>query len=265
MKNLISTILFFSFPSFLFSGVPDKKLHEKCLYPTVHIHIPDSEIGGTGVIVKSVKKGNEWYNAVITATHVLDTDINHTVYVKVPIYENWSTFVKYEKYVSIRYMGSTADDIAILLFISDKQMPVAELQFNSKLYIGNDVKRIGCGLFESPRLDYGKITSTYQKFPALPKSNGLIRCSIYSLPGDSGGPVFEENKVVGIMNAVRGKRIKPTLVMPYGGISYFTPVDKLKKFNEIVNNSVDFLWDEEAPMPVMPFVVMKLSSLERIK
>lgn len=99
-------------------------------------------------------------------------------------------------------------------------MPVADINVKEKLYIGNKVMKIGCGLGEEMRIDYGCITSLDSKI-----MKGRWRTSIFCVPGDSGGPVFHKNKVVGIVQAIRYMNTEEHVRTPIPHISYIIPLE----------------------------------------
>jgi hypothetical protein len=142
-------------------------------------------------------------------------------------------------------------DIGIGVFFSDHQMAIAELNFEPKIFIGNEIFRIGCGLGDEPRLDYGKLTS-YKSFPKK-----VFRTSVMTVPGDSGGPLFHENKVIGIIVSIRSLRGQPVF-----GISQAVPLEMFKKWNEENDQNLDFAWDTTKEMPELQFRYLKFREYE---
>lgn len=216
------------------SAVPDKDLHEKCLYPTVMIVGEKPKTIGSGVIVKSekIKESEEYESYVITCAHILipqkaaimpqseaapanfpaDGEIvqNNPIpppnpqyknQIRVGIYENWSTLVGVKEYPCEVLFTDREKDTALIRFKSQSKMPVAEIDKKPALFIGNDVLKVGCGLGEPFRIDYGKITSVKNSIGNMIK--GTYRISAPTIMGDSGGPVFHENKVIGVSQALR--------------------------------------------------------------
>lgn len=232
MKNLILTAaIVFTLTSHLFSGEPDKKLHEECLYPTVMVCGQEGyESGyGSGVIIKSEKdKDGKYLNYVATCDHVVLIKAGtpfgviatyRPCLVKVGNYENWSTFKGYTEYKTDLVYKDKEHDLAILVFESDKEMPTAEIDQDVKLYIGNDVMRVGCGLGDVMRLDFGKITSTNFKFHDK-SFEDLYRTSVPTIFGDSGGPLFhkvgDDYKLVGITQAIRSTSSSAKVPLSHG-------------------------------------------------
>ena len=110
-------------PSTVFSDEPDKILHEKCLYPTVVIASRsknDTSPRGTGVIVRSEKVEDSYFNVVATCQHVLTSG---DMAIKLPVFKDWSKFEKWEVFPCLNYAGHEDRDLGIILFVSSKPMP----------------------------------------------------------------------------------------------------------------------------------------------
>jgi len=275
MKNLLAVpILVLILTCQLFAGEPDKKFHEKCLYPTVMIQVQKSVLGkggvGTGVIFKSHKlEDGKYVNFVLTCAHVIPDEekapkpsggllpfkLFHKLKftVKKANYKDWSTLVDYTDFDSKVVYKDLKRDFAILVFESKEAMPIADLAPKAKLYIGNDVFRVGCGMGDFMRVDYGKITAI--DYTLSGRIKDVYRTSIPTIGGDSGGPMFnEEYQVVGIAEAIRsiqsfsksplsqGFLVVP-IQHPICHISYSVPLSKMgnleehcqKKITEILN------------------------------
>lgn len=213
-----------------FCGEPDKVLHQKCLYPTVMVMNEAPKGVGTGVIVKIIKKEGYYENYVFTCAHVMmpvpvlvpqeeappppaDAEAapaslvvkpakeKYEINIRVGIYENWSTLVGYKNYPGEVLFVDRDKDVGLVKFESESQNSAAELDKELKLYIGNDVLKIGCGLSEPFRIDSGKITSINKSIGNMIKDT--YRVSAPTIMGDSGGPVYHENKLIGLSQAVR--------------------------------------------------------------
>lgn len=253
MRIILAIFSFFLFinpfnnPSY--SQEVDKKLHQQCLYPTIYIGNVAKDSYGSGVIVRSDKVGdNEYKNVFITCNHLFNQG-DYTGYeIKEYLYEDWSQVKETKTYPCYVYGTNPEFDIAVGVFYSDKEMPVAKVNFDAKYYIGSEIFRIGCGLGDEPRLDYGRITG-YKKNAQKPS----IRTSIHTIPGDSGSPVFQNYEVVGIMVSIRSLRN-----IPIFGISYTIPSERFKVWSEKRGNAFNFLLDKNKKLPEFPFQVLKM-------
>jgi len=256
----------------------DKNLHNKCLYPTVLIEdVVSTNDGsklkclgsGSGVIVKSQKVGNSWHNLVLTCDHVVDLEPTKAaikqrfgvepkvgVVVKVARYKDWSRFVKYDSYKAHVYSQFPKGDMALLLFRSKHKMPVAELALNEKLYIGNEILKVGCGLGDLPRVEYGRITSLNPICEEFYK--GCIRMSAHTIYGDSGGPVFRNGRVIGLASSIRVMGFNT----PVFNMGYFQPSStRIPAWNKKEKNGLQFIY-KERPLPVIPFIQLELDNLQ---
>ena len=263
MRNLLTVLVVVALlASGVTAGEPDKDLHNKCIYPTVMIQGTNQLYGGngTGVIVKSMKKGEKWANYVFTCAHILQQTPPRIVVpsptedkkptfvppkyeykVRVGNYKDWSHLTSIDDYdceVLIRNVGHWKDT-ALVRFWSDKEMPAAELYTDPKLYIGNEVIRVGCGLEEPFRVDYGRITS-------MPKSiadrlsfinKHTYRISAPTVPGDSGAPVYEGYKVFGLAQLIRSFNDKG-LNLPVFHMVYVIPIERFTE-DKVINDCLD--------------------------
>lgn len=237
--------------SSLFSQDVDKKLHQKCLYPTVYIGNIKKTGFGSGVIIRSDKVGDEYKNVFITCNHLFYYG-DYTGYeVKQFIYEDWSQVKTTKSYPCYVYGMNPELDLAVGVFYSEEEMPIAQINMNSKAYIGNDIFRIGCGLGEEPRLDYGKITGIKVNI-----TRPHIRTSIHTIPGDSGSPVFQDYEIIGIMVSIRSLRN-----IPIFNISYMMPIRGFKTWSEGNNHSMDFVY-KDSRLPEFPFLCLKMKEFQ---
>ena len=248
----------------------DKDLNNKCTYPTVMIEgiNPYHCCAGTGVIIKSVKRGKSYINYVFTCAHVLVktpaqiiepddevkegeepippkiTPAKYEYGVKVGVYENWSLIKEIKTYpchvIHVEY--GTSKDTALVTFQTDKKMPVAEINVNPKLYIGNEVCRVGCGLKEPFRIDFGRITSLSNSVGRpIAHTRNLHRTSIMTMPGDSGGPVYHENKLFGITQMIRSLPIHAgpfRTSVPVFHVSYVIPIKRFMDCEKITKHII---------------------------
>lgn len=232
-------------------GEVDKKLHQECLYPTIYVGSADQRGYGSGVIVRSEKvEDNLYKNVFITCAHLVD-DHNIDYEVKQYTYENWSQVKETNTYPAAFVAYNHDQDIAIGVFLSEKPMPTAKMDFEPKLFIGNEVFRIGCGLGDEPRLDYGKLTA-YKKTP-----KSTFRTSIMTVPGDSGSPLFCEYKIVGIMVSIRSYRNLPVF-----NISYAVSLERFKLWSQDNNDNLSFIWDANKKLPEMQFRYLQFKEYE---
>lgn len=259
MKNvIIAAVILFSQVGVVLAGDPDKDLHKKCLYPTVMIKAKNADYGGngTGVIVKSIKKGDKFTNYVFTCAHILvqtpprivvpEDDKEKAIFVpakfeytiRVGNYKDWSHLVSIDNYdCKVIYRNtSSARDIAVVTFLTDKEMPTAEI-CHSKFYIGNEVCRVGCGLLEPFRVDFGRVNSLAEssKQDRGPSCQNTHRVSAPTLPGDSGGPVYHENKLIGVAQLIRGFQPAPGQNMPVFHMTYVIPIERFTQETEIMD------------------------------
>ena len=243
MKNLLVALALLFSPMWAIAGEPDRELHEKCIYPTVMI---DGVGAGTGVIVKSEKQEDKYVNYVFTCAHILQktppkfvltqegTKVEPSKYdftVSVGKYENWSTLVGTETFeVEVLYRDPRhSSDIAIVRFWSSEEMPIVEIEADPEIYIGNEVCRVGCGMGEPFRIDFGRLTSLPQSLDKKGMIEKTYRISAPTVPGDSGGPVFHENKCFGLTQLIRS--------LPDNGpiyhMSYAIPMKRFTESKEI--------------------------------
>lgn len=141
-------------------------------------------------------------------------------------------------------------------------MPVAIVEYDPEIYIGNKVYRVGCGLGEQFRLDYGKITSVNITLPQIPIIKNWYRTSIHCVPGDSGGPVYHNYKVIGIVSQIRCLSLNSCIQIPIPEMSYIVPINRVKTMDEKINKGADFVYNQESKLPVIPFFFMKMESTE---
>lgn len=203
---------------------PDRRFHQRCLYPTVSLARTDHKIG-TGVIIKSFKNKNKLYNNyVLTCRHVVLAENMHEYTVKFPTYKNWSTFKGFVNYKAHVLDIHDKYDLAVLWFESKRQLPIAELSFNAKIFIGSDITKVSCGFAEQPRVDVGKITALNSE---VTNPIGRYRISAPTIHGDSGSPLFHDYKVIGIVSSVRAYPIDKSINTPVFHIGYAVPLNKL--------------------------------------
>ena len=270
MRRIIFAFLVLT-TSIGFSGEPDKALHEKCLYPTIMIMNENPKAVGTGVVIKSIKKDDKFHNYAFTCAHILipvpqenpqppvvqtqpdpapATDAiptikitakakakakdKYEVSIRIGIYENWSTLVGHKQYPLEILVIDRVKDIALVKFVTENSVHTADIDKDPKLYIGNKVCRVGCGMSEPFRLDYGEITSMKNSIGNMIK--GTYRVNIPTIMGDSGGPVYHEEKLFGLAQAVRSL---PDSLVPICHMVYVIPISRFYESEEIVGHLKD--------------------------
>lgn len=225
----------------------EEKFLSKCLYPTVTIINPKKSVTGTGVIVKSKKiNDNQYCNIVFSCEHV----INNRVQVAEHIYEEIYFNNKISRRNAYTLAKNEEFDISILIFLSDKQMPVADVIYDNYFKLRDEVFLIGCGLSGSPRFSDGKVTD----MATNRKNLHYIGSSVSMVPGDSGGPLFNKDyKVVAIANAIKTTDHNG-INIPITNISFFKPTQLFPKcfskdeFDFVYSNDnfppiiMDYLW-----------------------
>jgi len=227
----------------------DEAFHKKCLYPTVRISTEAEGQKSTGFIVRSTKVGDFYHNVVVTCQHC----IRHKLLfyqVEIAVYENDTDFVKWEAFRCHLYAWSEAHDLAVVLFKTPYPVAVAEMDFDRKMCIGNDVSHIGCGGGDQPRFDKGQVTSTRSKIRG--HDQFVYRTNVFSIFGDSGGPAFYKHKVVGVMQAIRVGKFQ-IFPMPMPQISFYIPIGQLKVMDGEQNNSIRFLYTPRTGLPIRPY------------
>lgn len=250
LKSIFSIVSLLFLSNLVHAGAVDKDLHEKCLYPTIFIGRVDEKSTGSGVVVRSDKMpSGEYKNVFLSCAHIIKEDGYDDYVVKHCIYDDWSTLKEVRFYPALICAYSHDLDLSIGVFISPVEMPIAKINFKPKLFIGNEVFRIGCGFGDEPRLDYGKLT--------WKKEGGILRTSIFTVPGDSGSPLFHENEVIGIMTKVRVYRKNMVF-----NISFAVTADTFLKWSNNYGNSLNFAWDNKKELPKMHFYYLNFKNYE---
>lgn len=228
------------------AGVPDVALHQKCIYPTVFVSDNDTGGHGSGVIVRSeLCKDGSYSNYALTCTHVTDGIKNIVVYTQK--YKNWSTPIpeSREGHDAIVYVQDEASDIAIIAFKSKEKLPVAEVDIDPKLYIGNDIISSGCALRTSPRVAFGKVTDISDK---------IMNADVLTIPGDSGGPVYHNYKLVALKHAIRIMSMKGA---PYPLFNHSKNVMLKQLVDMDKKREVSFVYNTKETLPKLPFILLE--------
>lgn len=242
-----SFLVLFLVTSSLFADVPDEKLHKKCIYPIVTVFSKEAGSCGSGVIVRSEKKEKRYLNAVVTCAHCVMAE-EGKYHISTFTYENSSEIVNIVQHEAKVFAKSPKRDIAVIFFISDREMPTADLGLDEKFFIGNKINSVGCGSGDTPRLGEGLITGVKLK-PTFFSPN-CIRFSAYTVNGDSGGGLFNsEHKLIGLVNGIRSELITNE---KFHQIAYAVEISSVKSWNEEEKDKLKFLIRKEN-LPDEPF------------
>lgn len=229
------------------AGEPDKKLELNCLRPTVLIQDITGSFG-SGTIIRSAKVSKHHYvNVVITCKHVVKDKNELTV--STIGYKDWSEPDRQTSafYPARIYLMHPRNDIAFILFESREQQPVAKLGFDEKLYIGNDIFGIGCAFREFPRVDYAKISGL------LPS---VMRANLLTIPGDSGGPVFHNYKVIALKTLIMLPRIDGVQYAAFT-MSKHTRITVLKSWEKYDKRAM--IYKKDQALPQLPILFLRAS------
>jgi hypothetical protein len=237
----------------------DADLHNKCLYPTIRVTNTGITQKSSGFIVRSEKFGDDYYNVALTCNHCIN-DPDENFFADIPVYEkDGTTFKKWDRYPLIVYAQNESLDVAILLFRTPTKQPTVELDFARKLCIGNEIFHFGCGMGEEPRLEIGRVTSLKGKVGRHPAD--VLRTSVFTVFGDSGGPTFYKNKVVGMTQAIKVTTFRgfPAMV---NGISMVIPIGAFKTWDEQENQTLGFIHNPKAGLPRLPYAMLKWQTID---
>jgi hypothetical protein len=234
----LTTVVFAAFGKY-FNSI-DEDLHTDCLYPTILIC---DEYGGhgSGVIIRSDKVGDKYLNVALTCAHVVSKPSDLRAYIT--NYKDWSAVDYRCSYPSFVYHWNSEDDIAVIFFLSECKPYVANIDLRDTVYTGNEIVGVGCSALDYPRLDKGYINGIGSDY----------RASITTVPGDSGGPVYYQNRLIGIKKAVRsmGDYIVP-------GITFVSPTYRIKGWGD----EFAFLYKKSAPLPTLPVMVLNAQKIQ---
>jgi hypothetical protein len=159
-------------------------------------------------------------------------ELKYDFFIRQCVYTNWSTCSGFFDYDGEIVVLNREKDISLLKFKKTILLPAAEIHPNTKLFIGNDILRVGYGLYETARIDYGKITGMPDSIAVVELVKGTYRTSVQSVNGDSGGPVFHEHKLIGVMQAL--KMTSNNLIVFH--MSYVIPMQRFYEDNEIAKH-----------------------------
>jgi len=236
-------LLFFILVGTTYAAEPDQELHYKCIYPIIRIQ--NSSSFGTAFVIRSEKIGDCFHNVAITCQHV--TEGKRSVTVKIPEYTNWSTFVKNLDTKAIVYFEDAKEDLAVVLFKTPHALYCCDFNFDEPLYIGNNVEKTGFGEHNIVRHDWGKLTAVN----LLLDASECYRFTCPVVPGDSGGPLFYKNQVIGVVKGVAS--ITANQLFTNCGIA--VKANKIKEL-AIVNPEIGFVISGTA-LPLLPYIQLK--------
>ena len=165
----------------------------------------------------------------------------------VPIYDNF-IFQEFKPYPCAVIDINLEKDLALIVFNSETKLFSVDLKPNPNLSIGDDVQKIGCGGGEQPRLDKGQITS-------LNYDQGKLRTNVYVIRGDSGGPLFQNYKVVGVVYALKMSQIGP-FPQSLHKISTCIPIQDFIKWKNETPNLKNIFYNKEIEEVIMPNIKM---------
>ena len=237
-------VLFIFFGFLVFSSIVVSKqtdtdmFVQKYLLPTVMIKSVSENSSGSGVIVFSEKFKNkdDFFNIVYSCSHILK---EKDQLINVSNYDSNGIFKSYDTYKSIIFSKNDENDVSILLFLSDKKMAVANIDYNYTPKIKDEVFCIGHGLGDTARLSTGLITGATRKENSIEE----IRTSVPIVFGDSGGPLFHKDKIIGISHAIKNAQSLQGINLPVYNISIFKSLKTCNKFAidcNLLKNDNDF-------------------------
>lgn len=193
---------------------------EKCFKPTVLIESTKSPASGTGFITNSTKiEPIDCYcNIVFSCEHILKSK---DLLIKCSDFDVDGIFTNYQTYKGEVAVVDGENDLSLIYFLSPKKMPCAELNQGYKPKVCDELLAIGHGLGETSRFSEGKMTGVIRS--ETTKQILSYKTSVSIIFGDSGGPLFHENKVIGIANSMRNVDIAESK-HPIYNISFYKPL-----------------------------------------
>jgi S1-C subfamily serine protease len=196
----------------LVSANVNGEFREQCLRPTVGVFQSDGHCIGSGFIIESQEQGPEHFlNTVITANHLFGSpDEQFKITVRTLDYDDEANVTGFHSHEATLFKFNEDLDVAVLVFRTKTKLPTVILD-DDPPKVGDEITHIGCGLGQLPRFDDGQIT---QVGPS-------IRTNMFVTFGDSGGPVFRNNKLIGIVQKMSS--------VSNGHISFFVPLKDIRK------------------------------------
>ena len=181
------------------------------------VYLTTGSNAGTGVIVRSVKVGAEYVNTAFTVAHVVAAG---NVTVRTTTYDGGQHSGTAGAFAAEIVRLDRQTDAAVIRFKSPGPMPVAALDWKPRrLKVGQPVCKVGFGLNLPARIDIGIISHARAGTPL--STVPCIRLSCVIHPGDSGGPVFRDGRLIGLSDSANADTIGYALPIA----TAFTPED----------------------------------------
>lgn len=251
LSRFVFLILFLSFLNFSFARNVD--LENKCLLPSVKLLSYAKKSLGSGVIVKScLMKDNGFSNIVITCYHVTK---ENKIIIEIPSLDN-----KNEYFYSTTIYENPQYDISIIQFRTEKKLNIAEINLKDDIHIADDLISVGYGLSALPKLGYGKVITQKQNDKSF---KDTYFTNIPMVMGDSGGPVYKDNKLIAISQAIRVLEWKDSL-LPFPNISVIIPIKKILQINKEESNKLKFVFDDDFSPPMYPHLFLQMQEFDKI-
>ena len=227
------------------------QLEEKCISPCVKVISYGSKSLGSGVIVKSfLMKDNKYSNIVLSCNHVTN---GKNILIEL-------CNEKCSKYYATAIFENEKYDFSVIQFYSEEKQKIAELDIISKLFIGDDLVSVGFGLSEIPKVGWGKVTTNSQKEESF---KGNYFTNIPLVMGDSGGPIYKNNKLVALSQAIRVLKWQNSIV-PVPSVSVILPLMKIKEIIKEQNTNLDFILDDKSSPPMFPHLILQMQEFDSI-
>ena len=155
--------------------------------------------------------------------------------VKCSEFDDQGNFEKYKNFKGVVAAIDGSNDLSIIFFLSPNQMRCVDLNQKYKPKIRDALFAVGHALGEPARFAEGKLTGVLRS--ETTKQILSYRTSINIVFGDSGGPLFYENKVVGIANSMKNADYGDTK-FPVYDISFYKPIELMQDMlrNRFINN-----------------------------
>jgi S1-C subfamily serine protease len=236
MKKL-SIIFMFVFSVLVLASIPDT---EKFLNTVIMIQSADKTATGTGFIVQSKEINKDLYfNTIFSVEHIF----MKPMYANILNNEDGFIDVKESRALQIIYKNSE-DDLAMACFLSNQRMQLADVDYTTYPKLHGKVFSIGCGLGIPLRYSEGIVTGLSKS----KKDYQHIQTSVYTVPGDSGCPLFYENKVIGIISSIRSYQ-NDGQTLAANNISMSKPIMLLDKL--LKTSKYSFIRNHEEKIPLL--------------